>query len=119
MSKDSAIPYDLSVDWSVGCKDACDADFPYRSIIGSLMYKAIYTPPYIALATRMLAWHVESPSKKRQNALVKLMKYLKREPRLGMRLSDKEENQITVHVDSNWAGEPGSGRRSRTGVVIF
>lgn len=51
-------PCDKSLDLSTPSEEAADNDFPYRSIMGSLLYIAAHTSPEIAAATRMLARHV-------------------------------------------------------------
>lgn len=115
----SAIPCDPTGDLSTPSEEAADEGFGYRSIIGSLLYIATHTRPDIAVATSMLARHVEYPSKKHQEAVMKVVKYLKQTCRYGLKLAAGDGDQLSAHVDANWAGEPGAGRRSRTGIVVF
>ena len=115
----SLIPCDTSIDLSTASEEAADKDFPYRSIVGSLLYIATHTRPDIAVATSILARYVDSPSKKHQKAATKVVKYLKETPELGLKLAAGDGNQLVAYVDANWAGEPGAGRRSRTGIVLF
>ena len=51
--------------------------------------------------------------------LMKLLKYLNGTICHGLQLSSGTSDQLIVHVDSNWAGEPGSKWKSRTGLAIF
>ena len=67
----------------------------------------------------MLVRNVEFPSRKQKKAPSRLIKYLRREPCLWLRLLAGEETRIAVRVDSNKAGEAGSGKRSMTGEVNF
>lgn len=115
----SIIPCDPNIDLSTPGDEEADAEFEYRSIVGSLMYLATHTRPDIFVATSMLARHVENPSKKHQQAIVKLVKYLKGTRNHGLKLTAGEGDQLSAYVDSNWAGEPGAGRRSRTGFVLL
>lgn len=62
---------------------------------------------------------MENTSKKHHHAVVKLVKYLKGTRNHGLKRKPGEGNQLSAYVDSNWAGEPGAGRRSRTGFVLF
>ena len=113
------VPCDPSVDMSTPSEEAADKGFPYRSVIGSLLYIATHTRPDIAVAASMLARIVEKPSMKHQKAAIKVVKYLKAAPKLGLKLSAGKGDQLSAYVDANWAGEPGAKRRSRTGIVIF
>jgi len=115
----SIIPADPAVDLSTPGEEAADEDFPYRSVIGSLLYMATHTRPDIAVVTSMLARHVENPSRKHQKAVIKVVKYLKLKPDLGLKLCAGGGNQLSAYVDANWGGEPGSNRRSRSGIVLF
>ena len=118
-SVSSQVPCDPSVDLSIRSEEAAENDFQYRSIIGSLMYLATHTRPDISVATSMLARHVESPSMKHQRAAMKVLKYLKGKPSLGLTLRPGTSNQLSCYVDSNWGGEKGTGRRSRSGIVLL
>lgn len=113
------IPCDPSIDLSTPGEKAADEDYLYRSIVRSLLYIDIHARSDIAVATSMLARHVDSPSKKHQKALVKVVKYLKTYRKLGLRLSAGKMDQLRAYFDVIWDGEKGSGRRSRTGIVLF
>lgn len=56
---------------------------------------------------------------KHQNSAVKVVKNLKKIINLGLKLSTGKGNQITTYVDTNWGEEPGPGRRSITGSMLF
>ena len=113
------VPHDPAVDLSTDDGDDCDADFPYRSLIGSLLYIATHTRPDISVVVSMLASHVEAPKKKHQVGLIKLMKYLKSTSSYGLKLKPRSSTSLSAYVDANWAGERGSCRRSRTGIIIY
>ena len=116
--REVTVPSDPSVELSTADSEAADEDFPYRKLIGSLMYIGTRTRPDISVVVSMLARHVESPGKKLQAAAIRVLKYLKSTPNHGHVLKPGSGTQLSVHVDSNWAGEPGTQRRSRTGIVI-
>lgn len=112
------VPCDVSVDLSTKNGKDADEDFPYRRIIGILLYIATHTRPDIAVVTNMLARHVNEPAMEHQLAAVKVVRYLKFTIDHMLVLKPDQSNQLSAHVDANWAGEPGAGRRSRSGVLI-
>lgn len=117
--RDMTIPHDPSIDLSLSEGELMDDEFPYRRIVGIMMYISTHTRPDIAVVVSMLARHVNAPTKIHQNAALKLLKYMKATSKYGLKLQTGDSNQLSAHVDSNWAGESGSGRRSRTGIVIY
>lgn len=54
-----------------------------------------------------------------QDGVTRVLRYLKSTVNLGHIMVTGSSDQFTVHVHSNWAGEPGSERKSRTGIVIM
>ena len=92
--------------------------FDYRSIVGSLLYLAVKTRPDIAVAASMLAQHVENPSMLQHNGAKRVLRYLKGTENAALRICPHNSNQLSAHVDSSWGGEPGFGRKSRSGVII-
>ena len=66
----SHIPCDTSIDLSTASEEAAAKDFPYRGIVGSMLYIATHTRPDIAVATNMLARYVDAPSKKHEKAAI-------------------------------------------------
>lgn len=118
-SRETNLPCDLSIDLSTAENEVADPSFPYRRVVGVLLYIATHTRPDIALVTSMLARHVENPSMKHQQAVIKTVKYLNTTKDHGIILKPSSSTQLRAHADANWAGEPGAGRRSRSGVVIY
>lgn len=118
-AKISQFPMDVTTDYSRSEGPEGDERFPYRRVVGQILYLSTHTRPDVAVAISILARHVESPRKKHIDGLIKLVKYLKGTTEKGLVLTPGESNKLSAHVDSNWGGESGSGRRSRTGVAIF
>ena len=117
--KPALVSCDISIDLSTSSPETAEDNFPYESVIGSLVYIATNTRPEIAVATGMLAQHVETPSMKHQIAVIKIIKYLKGVADMGLNLKSNDENQLDGYVDASRAGEPGSGRRSRSEICLF
>lgn len=71
------VPFETSVDLSSADGSSTDSSFSYTRVMGILLYIATHTRSDIAVATSILAGHVESPSNKHQAAAVKVIKYLR------------------------------------------
>lgn len=67
----------------------------------------------------MVAGHVQNPAIKHQRAAVKVVKYLKATRNHLLNLAPEKGDQLNGFVYSNWAGESGSGRQSRTGFALY
>ena len=92
--KPNTVACDISIDLSTPGSDLVDEQFPYRSIIGSLLYIATHTRPDIAVATSILARYVENLSMKHQKAVVKIVKYFKGTADYGLKLKPGNYNQL-------------------------
>lgn len=111
-------PLTTSVDLSIKDQNPIDESFDYRSVIGSILYLAVKTRPDIAVAASMLAQHVESPSRVQQGGAKRVLRYLKATKDAALIISPGDGNQLSAYVDSSWGGEPGFGRKSRSGIII-
>lgn len=99
--------------------------YPYRSVVGCLMYIAICTRPDIAYAVGVLSQHLEHPSIKHWFLAMHVIRYLSGTRSLGIHYG-KGECQVgglqswhypVCHSDSDWAGDPNT-RRSTTGYLF-
>ena len=92
-------------------------NFPYRSLIGSLMYASICTRPDISFATNKLSQFLENPSPTHWKAAKRILKYLKGTSDLGLTFQASSSN-IRLHVDADWASDP-TNWKSISGYCVF
>uniref|UniRef100_A0A3Q7HBM3 Reverse transcriptase Ty1/copia-type domain-containing protein n=1 Tax=Solanum lycopersicum TaxID=4081 RepID=A0A3Q7HBM3_SOLLC len=88
----------------------------YQRLIGKMLYLTL-TRPDISYAVQTLSQFLQQPKQSHWDAAVRVMKYIKREPALGILLSNKVSNLLTLFCDSDWASCPNT-RRSVSGFVI-
>lgn len=100
-------------------------NLPYRSVVGSSMYIAIWTRPDISYAVGVLSQHLEKPSLTHWNLAMHVVRYLNGTKLMSIKYH-KGNSQIEglqswfypeCQVDSDWAGDPNS-RRSTTGYLF-
>ena len=91
--------------------------FPYKSVVGAVLYLAMHTRPDIAYAVRVLARHASALSYAACKLAVHLLQYLRRTSRYGIRFT---ATKFDLHAfsDSDWAGDKIT-RKSTTGYVVF
>ncbi|XP_018730430.2 uncharacterized mitochondrial protein AtMg00810-like [Eucalyptus grandis] len=88
----------------------------YQKLIGKLIYLTM-TRPDISYAVQTLSQFMHQPKESHMNAALKVVKYLKKSPGLGILLSRKCDMRMTAYCDSDYATCPMS-RRSITGFCI-
>jgi len=88
----------------------------YQRLIGKMLYLTL-TRPDIAYAVQTLSLFLQQPKKSHWDATVRVMKYIKREPALGILLSSQVSNSLTVFCDSDWASCPNT-RKSVSGFLV-
>uniref|UniRef100_A0A3Q7HAS0 Reverse transcriptase Ty1/copia-type domain-containing protein n=1 Tax=Solanum lycopersicum TaxID=4081 RepID=A0A3Q7HAS0_SOLLC len=88
----------------------------YQRLIGKMLYLTL-TRPDISYAVQTLSQFLQQPKQSHWDAAVRVMKYIKREPALGILLSNKVSNLLTVFCDLDWASCP-NARRSVSSFVI-
>ena len=100
---------------------AQEPHFPYRQLLGSLLYLAVTTRPDIAHAVIYLAPFSANPSKVHTNALRRVLAYLNttKDHTLHFRRGDSHAaNQLLAYADSDLAGDV-STSRSVSGRIIY
>ena len=92
-------------------------NFPYRSLIGAVLYLSMNTRADISYAVGVLARYANKPSIAACKMVVHLMQYLRGTVDKGIIFSG---NEFDMHIftDSDWAGDLLT-RRSTTGYVVF
>ncbi|GJT84145.1 putative ribonuclease H-like domain-containing protein, partial [Tanacetum coccineum] len=89
----------------------------YRSMIGSLMYLTASRPD-IMFAVSACSRHQVTPLTSHLNAVKKIFKYLKGQPKLGLWYPKDSPFQLEAYSDSDYAGSHGD-RKSTTGGCQF
>ncbi|GJR17216.1 putative ribonuclease H-like domain-containing protein [Tanacetum coccineum] len=89
----------------------------YRSMIGSLMYLTASRPD-IMFAVSACSRHQVTPLTSHLNAVKKIFKYLKGQPKLGLWYPKDSPFQLDAFSDSDYAGSHGD-RKSTTGGCQF
>ena len=96
-------------------------DYPYLSVVGSLLYAAICTRPDIFYAVMQLARFNSNPGKPHVKAAETCIRYVEETCDLGIKYTAPKDKLarlvINAFVDSDWGGCPDT-RRSTMGYII-
>ncbi|XP_049378242.1 uncharacterized mitochondrial protein AtMg00240-like [Solanum stenotomum] len=85
----------------------------YQRLIGRLLYLTT-TRPNISFVVQCLSQFMHSPKASHMEAALRLVRYLKSAPGLGILMSSVGGNELQVFCDANW-GACINSRRSITG----
>uniref|UniRef100_A0AAV1TIP8 Polyprotein n=1 Tax=Peronospora matthiolae TaxID=2874970 RepID=A0AAV1TIP8_9STRA len=102
----------------MGQEEAFVPKYPYRELVGALMYIATCTRPDIAHAVGEVAKFCERYDKSHWTAAKRILKYLKTTQDLSIVFSGINKGELIGFADANWAGDLDT-RRSTTGYVFF
>ena len=91
--------------------------FPYKQIVGAVLYLAMHTRPDIAYAVGVLARHASNPSYAACLLAVHLLQYLRGTHTLGIRFS-AQSFDMHAFSDADWASDKLT-RKSTTGYVVI
>ena len=97
--------------------DLLRESYPYREVIGSLMFIMLGTRPDIAYAVSFLGRFVKNPSLIHWKAVKRVLRYLQETKSYCLRFTKSKNLQLFAYGDSDWAN--GSDRKSITGICIF
>ena len=92
--------------------------FPYRSIIGCLLYLSLNTRPDLAFAVGFLARASSKPTYGACYCAAWLLSYLSLTVEMGIEYTMAHLADWHAFVDADWAGEL-ARRRSTSGFVVF
>ena len=113
-------PLPKDVDGSPAC-----GSFNYAAVIGMLLYLSGHTRPDIAFAVHQCARYTFNPTKRHEQALVRIGRYLKGTMKRGLILTPTDSPHIDCYPDADFAGLYGHEdsqdphcARSRTGYII-
>jgi Reverse transcriptase (RNA-dependent DNA polymerase) len=116
-AKPAAVPLSASVKLSRAV-DAAPLDaivYPYRELVGSLMYLSVCTRPDISQAVGALARYMSAPKKEHWDAALSLLRYVRGTTAFGICFGDGLGLQ--GYCDADYAGDVDT-RRSTTGYVF-
>nr|XP_016452893.1 PREDICTED: uncharacterized mitochondrial protein AtMg00810-like [Nicotiana tabacum] len=88
----------------------------YQRLICKLIYLTI-TRPDICFAVQLLSQFMQHPKQSHLEAAMRVVRYIKKSPGMGIFLKKGALTQVTAYCDSDWAVCPNT-RRSVTGYVI-
>lgn len=91
--------------------------YPYRELIGSLMYLAIGTRADIAHALGIASRFVEKPSIMHERTAKRILKYSKKTINFGILYLSSEANVLNAYSDADYAGDIDT-RRSTSGSAF-
>ena len=80
-----------------------EPDFPYRSIVGSLMYAATGTRPDIASAVGIVSRYLQNPKLIHCNMVRQILYFLRQYPDKGLTYRRVENPKLSGYCDASWA----------------
>lgn len=101
----------------INLKSGKEGKWPYRELIGSLMYLAIGTRPDIANTVSRLSQHTNDPGNQHWKDAKRLLRYLAGTKHLALKYT-KTGDLLFGYSDADWGGCT-SDRRSYTGYSFF
>jgi hypothetical protein len=98
----------------------------YAAVVGMLLYLSGHSRPDIAFAVHQVARYTFKPTRRHEQALIRIGRYLKGTRDKGLIMSPTDEPQVDCYPDADFAGLYGHEdsqdphcARSRTGYVIL
>jgi len=103
-------------------EDPLPPQSPYRALVGSLLYVAMWTRPDISFAVSQVARFQQDPSENHWHAAKHILRYLKGTRDLGLTFrananGDVRAGHLRGYVDASWGEDP-STRKSQSGFVF-
>lgn len=93
--------------------------YPYREVVGSLLYLTNKTRPDIAYAVNYGSRKIENPTDQDVQNVKQIMKYLKSTKEEGIIYKRKEDTfELIAYSDADFAGDEET-RKSTTGYVVY
>uniref|UniRef100_A0A1B6DFK3 Integrase catalytic domain-containing protein n=2 Tax=Clastoptera arizonana TaxID=38151 RepID=A0A1B6DFK3_9HEMI len=95
-----------------------NTSYPYRELIGSLIYISIVSRPDISFATSVLSRYVSKPNDQVWIAAKRILRYLSNTVDKSLTLYRQSGDNITAYSDADWAGDI-TDRKSTSGCIIY
>lgn len=92
--------------------------YPYREVVGSLMYLMVSSRPDIAYAVGYLARFLNAHNIQHHKAANHVLKYLKHTAEIGITYHSTQKFELIGYSDSDWASDVLT-RRSTTGYLFM
>jgi hypothetical protein len=89
----------------------------YRSVVGALQYLTL-TRPDIAFPMNKVCQFLHAPTTIHWAAVKRILRYLKSDTKIGLRISKSRSVLISAFSDSDWAGSFNDGR-SVGGFAVY
>lgn len=114
-AKGCGTPADVNVQLSKNQND-CDTKFPYREVVGALLFLSSVSRPDISFAVNLVSRYVSNPGKAHVNAVKRIIRYLICTKTLSIVYHTNTE--LVGYSDSDFAGDVDS-RKSTTGYLFL
>lgn len=103
-----------------GGEQSTNVKFPYREVVGSLIYLAVGTRPDISFAVSYVSRFLENPANIHVTAVKRILRYLNGTSNYGILFSSKNANEFkfSIYSDADYAGCIET-RRSTTGYCLL
>ncbi|XP_031252839.1 uncharacterized protein LOC116110760 [Pistacia vera] len=88
----------------------------FKRLIGRLLYLTM-TRPDISFSVQTLSQHMHNPKQSHLEAALRIVKYIKKSPGLGLLMSSNSSMELIAYCDSDWAACPVS-RKSVSGYCV-
>jgi hypothetical protein len=92
-------------------------NYPYRQVVGSLLYLAIWTRPDITYAVHLVAKHCVHPTLESVAACNKILSYISQTKQLGLEFHPGNM-KLSTYVDSSFA-DVVENRKSTGGMIQY
>lgn len=93
-------------------------DFPYQSIVGSLMHAAVMTRPDIAHAVQQVAQFMSDPRPAHCAAVKRILRYLRGTANYQLTFGPDCDSKVIVYCDADFANDPDT-RKSVSGFAFM
>jgi len=114
--KPTNTPMEQNKHWSREAVGLVDKE-RYQKLVGKLIYLS-HTRPDITYAVGIVSQHMQNPNEEHNEAVIRILRYLKGTPGLGLQFCKHNERSIEVFTDASWAGEL-TDRRSTSDYCTF
>lgn len=95
-----------------------ESNFPYRQLVGSLLYLATATRPDISFAIGHVSRYMENPTIVHERALKRILKYIAGTVSHGITFQPSGNRQLIGYSDADYAGDVDT-RKSTSGLAFF
>ena len=93
-------------------------DFPYQSIVGSLMHAAVMTRPDIAHAVQQVAQFMSDPQPAHCLAVKRILRYLRGTANFQLTYGSNNDSKVIAYCDADYANDTDT-RKSISGFAFM